>query len=294
MVFDNHTHAWGPDVEDHPWDTDAMVSLARSLPVADVYDADALLADMDAVGVDEAVVVGLPLPEWHDNWYTLKVAEEYDRLYGIVLADPFHDDAADRLRAEAAHEDVIGYRLASVYPRDRMYAVDPGETVRTDWLLDAIEETAFWEATAETETAVTLLVQYEQLDQVLELVERYPELDYVIDHMARAYADVPFDDPDFATFEDLAEYDNVLVKASALGLLSHEAFPFTDIEGHVRWMLDTFGRGRVAWGSDFPFVSSGGVEYADALACLDHFDSLSTSDRRWLTERAFTRFVGID
>jgi predicted TIM-barrel fold metal-dependent hydrolase len=159
------------------------------------------------------------------------MAEEYDQPYGIVMADPFHDDAADRLRAEAAHEDVVGYRLAPVYPRDRMYAVDPSETVRTDWLLDAIEETTFGEATAETGTAVTLLVQYEQLDQVLELVERDPELDYVVDHMARAYADVPFDDPEFATFEDLAEYDNVLVKASALGLLAHEAFPFADIEG---------------------------------------------------------------
>jgi predicted TIM-barrel fold metal-dependent hydrolase len=192
-----------------------------------------------------------------------------------------------------SHEDVIGYRLAPVYPRDQMYEVDPDETVQNDWLLDAAEETAFWNATAETGATVTLLVQYEQLDQVLELVERYPELNYVIDHMARISADIPFDSPYFATFEKLAEYDNVLVKASALGFLSQEGFPFSDMENYVRWMLNTFGQERVAWGSDFPFVSSVGVEYAESLECLDHFDSLSTSDYRWLTGRAFKRFVDI-
>lgn len=112
--------------------------------------------------------------------------------------------------------------------------------------------------------------------------------------MGPASADVPFGDADFATFEELAEYDNVLMKASGLGLLSNEEFPFSDIEDHVRWMIDTFGQDRVAWGSDFPFASSGGVESAEARECLDYFDSLPTSDYRWLTERGFKRFVGIE
>jgi len=293
MVFDSHTHAWGPNVDDHPWKTDSMIQLARDLPVPDVYSAEELLAGMDDIGIDEAVVVGLPLPEWHDNWYNAKIAEEYDRLYSIILADPFQENAAEKLQDEASHEDVLGYRLAPVYPRDGMYEVDPAETVQSDWLVDTIAEEAFWEATAETGSMVTLLVHIGQLDQVLQLVEEYPELNYVIDHLGRTDADVPLEDEEFRQFEELAKYENVLVKASALPFLSRSEYPYEDLEEYVRWMLDTFGRKRVAWGSDYPFVSSVGAEYEETLTCLEHFDSLSSSDHKWLTERTFKRFADI-
>lgn len=42
-----------------------------------------------------------------------------------------------------------------------MYGIYPAETFQSDWLLDAIDETDFREATAEAGTAVTLLVQYQ-------------------------------------------------------------------------------------------------------------------------------------
>lgn len=61
----------------------------------------------------------------------------------------------------ATNEDIIGYRLAPIYPGDQMYGIYPAETFQSDWLLDAIDETDFREATAEAGTAVTLLVQYQ-------------------------------------------------------------------------------------------------------------------------------------
>lgn len=269
-----------------------MVETARDLPVETVYSADELLDDMDEIGVDEAVVVGLPVTDWRDNWYVERVAREYDRLYGIALVDPFADDAADELRRLMAIDDLVGFRLATVFPRDRMYEVDPADTVQNSWLRDAADESAFWEACAETDASVNLLTHYEQLDQVQELVDAYPDLTYVVDHFGRAGPDVPTDDGDFSRFADLARNGNVLVKASAVPFLSEEEFPYLDMEEKIRWLLDECGREQVAWGSDYPFVSPAS-DYEGTLACLDHMESLSDQDRRWLTERSFERHIGV-
>jgi predicted TIM-barrel fold metal-dependent hydrolase len=155
-IIDSHMHAWGPDTVAHPWTTNAIVEAVESLPVTTEYTAEVLLDDLDAAGVEEAVVVGLPVTHWLDNWYVEHVAREYDRLSGIALLDPFADDAANELRRLMAVDGILGFRLAPVFPRDAMYEVDPGSTERTDWLVDAIEETEFWKACAETGASVNL------------------------------------------------------------------------------------------------------------------------------------------
>lgn len=291
-ILDSHVHAWGPDTAEHPWETDSIVEAVEGLPVETEYTAEVLLADLDAAGVDEAVVVGLPVTHWLDNWYVEHVAREYDRLYGIALLDPFADDAASELRRLMAVDDVVGFRLAPVFPREAMYEVDPSETVETTWLRDAIEETAFWEACAETGASVNLLAHYTQLDQVHDLVERYPDLSYVVDHFGRAGAGVPVDDPAFQQFADLAAAGDVLVKASAIPAISEESYPHRDVEPKIRWLLDTFGREKVAWGSDYPFISPV-TDYESTLTCLEEMDTLSSADHRWLTEHSFRDHVGI-
>lgn len=292
MVIDAHTHAWGPDVEDHPWTTEPIVAAVEELPIETEYTAEVLLEDMDAVGIDEAFVIGLPVTHWLDNWYVKEVAREYDRLYGIGLLDPFADDAADALRDLLAVDDVVGFRLATVYPRDEMYEIDPGDTVQTDWLRDAVGETDFWEACAETDAAVTLLAHYQQSDQIQDLVDAYPDLTYVVDHFGRAEASVPRDDPDLQRLVGLCENENVLLKASAIPAISNEPFPHLDVEERIRWLLDECGREQVAWGSDYQFISPV-TDYESTLTCLDHMDSLSDGDVEWLTERSFKRHLDV-
>ena len=292
MVVDSHTHAWGPDTDKHPWQTEAIIEAVENLPVETTYTAEDLLADMDAVGINEAFVVGLPVTYWLDNWYVKKVAREYDRLYGIGLVDPFADDAVLTLEDLMAVDGLVGFRLATVYPRAGMYEVDPAETVETTWLLDAIDETEFWEACAATDATVTLLSHYTQNDQIQKLVETYPDLTYVIDHFGRADASVPLDDSDLTKFSELCMNENVLVKASAIPALSKEDYPHLDMEERICWLLDECGREQVAWGSDYQFISPV-TDYESTLTCLDQMDRLSKGDRRWLTERSFKHHLEI-
>jgi len=188
-----------------------------------------------------------------------------------------------------SHDGMLGFRFGVMCPYDRMWETfDHDET----WLRQAIEEESFWHAAVETDAVVQILAHTSQLDQALELVEAYPDLRYTFDHFAHADA---ADDPaeSYAGFEPLAEYDNVTVKLSETAFLSNESYPYEDTYDHIRWLLDTFGRERVLWGSDFPNVSHpefGGNTYEETWSWLDHVPFLSDADRRWLLDDAARRF----
>lgn len=289
MVFDTHTHAWGPPNKAHPWVNGEIVELVDEFDVDLVYTAEKLLADMDRTGVEEAVVVGYPICEWTDNWYTLEVVDRYDRLYGIVMLDQFADDAADRLHDAMATDGVLGFRLGALCPHDRMWETfDPTVT----WLEDVIEERAFWAAARDTNALVQVLAHVDQLDQAIELVETYPDLNYVFDHFAHADPAVDPGVGAFGRFAELAEHDNVGVKISEIVHRSDEGFPYEDVHEHVRWLLETFGRERVIWGSDYPNVSDE-AEYTETIHWLDHVEGVSDTDREWLAGRAFRDLAGL-
>ncbi|MFB6137236.1 MAG: amidohydrolase [Halobacteriaceae archaeon] len=290
-MLDTHTHAWAPPSRERPWVNGPMIEAEVSgFEAPLVYDADALLDDMDRAGVDEAVVVGYPINEWTDNSYTERVAAERDRLYGVVMLDPFADDAAETLRASMAVDGVLGFRLGAICPYDQMWeAMDPD----VDWLEDAIEETAFWEAARETDALVQILAHREQLDQALDLVETYPDLTYAFDHLGHPDPAIPpAEDEAFRRFGDLAAHDGVAVKVSEMPHWSAEGFPYRDVHDHVTYLLEQFGRERVFWGSDYPNVSDAAA-YVETRTWLDHVPTLSDRDREWLTGRAFREHVGL-
>lgn len=143
MVIDSHTHAWGLPDEKHPWVNSDIIQRVDTFSTDVAYTAEKLLGDMSETGIDKAVVVGYPICEWTDNWYTVKVAAEYDRLSGIVMVDPFAENAADQLRDLMANKGILGFRLGAICTYDQMWeSFDPS----ADWLQNAIDETAFWEA----------------------------------------------------------------------------------------------------------------------------------------------------
>ena len=293
MVLDPHTHAWGPPTPDHPWTNGPLVEHSVNQFSTDVvYRDESLLADMDRVGIDEAVIVGYPITDWTDNWYTVKAAEENDRLYGISMIDQFAENADATLRELMSHEGMIGFRLGVMCPYDEMWErFDYDQT----WLLDAIEEEAFWKTAQDTDALVQMLAHTSQFDQTLELIETYPDLAYAFDHLAHADA---ADDPgdSFAALTPLADFDRVAVKISEVAYTSNESYPYEDAWDHVRWLLDTFGRERVIWGSDFPNVSHpeyGGMSYEQTLTWLESVPFLSKKDRKWLTGKAFRDLVGL-
>lgn len=286
MTIDTHTHAWGPPSVEHPWVNDTIVDSVDQFSVPSVFTADRLIAAMDRLRIDEAVLVGYPITEWTDNWYTIQAAGEYDRLSGVVMLDHFANDAVARARTALEAPGIIGLRIAPSTPYDRMWREHDG-TRRPTWLLDAIDREPFWKVVREADAIVTISVGIDELEQVQTLVETYPDLTYIFDGYGPLRADAP--DAQFDAFAAFAEYENVGVKASHTPFQTGDGFPYRGAHDLLHWCLDTFGRERVAWGSDFPNVTRHAEEvtYAEAYNWLYHVDGLSLADRRYLEEDAF-------
>ena len=299
MVLDTHAHCWGPPTAEHPWTNPQIVGgddeyasgdFLQDFTVDLVYTDDKLVRDMDKVVVDEAVVVGYPINPWTDNHYTVKAVENHDRLTAVVMIDQFADDAVDRLESLMAVDGVVGIRLGAGCPYDEMWAnFDPA----VDWLLDAIDEVAFWEAVERLNAPVHIWSLPAQIPQVREFIDTYPELTYVLDHHLYIRGDVRPDDEPFQELGTLAAYENVAVKASGVVTLSDEPFPYPDKHDHLVWMLETFGRDRVVWGSDWPNESNA-ASYVETLNWLRHVDELSNKDFDWITDRSFKRHIDWD
>lgn len=292
MVLDSHTHAWGPPTAEHPWVNDDLVELLDLYDVNVVYEAADLVADLADAGVDEAILVPFPLADWTDNAYILESVTAHDELVGgILTVDPFADGAAERLRTLMGRDGVLGFRLGTIYPREHMWKdsfFDPAE----DWLVDALEEAAFWKAARETDAFVQIFAHRDQLEQVVALADTYLDLAIAVDHLAHVDPSTPPDEGSFTTFADLAERDNVAVKVSEVPVISEEPFPYEDVHEHVRWLLGEFGRERLIWGSDYPNISQTAT-YEEGLRWLEHVVGLSDRDREWLTERSFRDHVGL-
>lgn len=299
MVLDTHAHCWGPPSAEHPWTNSQIVGGSDEYASGDfledfsvdvVYTAEKLLADMDRLVVDEAVVVGYPIYPWTDNWYTAQVVQEYDRLSGVVMIDQFDEHAVKTLKELMGIDSVIGFRLGAGCPYGQMWQrFDP----TVDWLLDALQERTFWDTARDLNAVVHIWTLPPQLDQVLKFVETYPELTYVIDHHSYVRGDIRPEEEPFEKFEELAEYDNVLVKLSGVVTLSNEEYPYSDKHDHATWFVERFGRDRIAWGSDWPNESNDAT-YLETLTWLQHIDELSNKDLKWITEQSFKNHVEMD
>lgn len=272
-----------------------LTELAETYSTDIVYSVDKLLDDMDAVGIDEAVVSPFPLDNWEDSdWYISEIVDEHDRLYGIGIVDVFADDAAETLRSFMAIDGNLGFRIGTNFPgeRDKQWDNDYLDP-EADWLPESLsKQEDFWATAVDTGAHVQLHTSILQFDQIEELVEAYPELDYTVDHLGFLSTDLPPADEDFEEWNRLVPYDNIAVKLAGVPLLAQDEYPYESYHDYVQWFVDNLGRERVVWGSDWPNMSQL-TSYEHSLQWLEEVDGLSDTDREWITERSFRNLVGI-
>ena len=281
-TIDTHTHVWGADEEPYPW-------VGTDLPPgwSGAYTHDDLIGTMDANGVDEAVVVTPPLygngPD--ANAYTLdSLAAHPHRLWGVGSVDPFASDVAHRIRDLATHDRVLGIRLYAAFEYDPV----PSKLDRNGrWILDE-RLRPLWETAVETGSTVYVFPKAQQLDAVIEVADRYPDLTLVVDHMAWPDETTAPDEPPWDRFAGLAAYENVSVKVSSLPRASDDDWPYTDLHGYVRCLVEWFGADRLLLGSDYPWMDTW-ASYDECLSWVDECASLSSTDRAWLRHRTFER-----
>jgi L-fuconolactonase len=281
-LVDTHTHAWGRNTGEPPWQAEVTPPEWEG-----PYTHGDLIADMDAVGVDEAVVVTTPIygRGVRANEYTMRSIEAHpDRLYGVGLLDFFGDEERVRrdLRRVLGHDGMLGVRMHAALE----YAEIPTEVNRTgDWIASP-ELEPVWEELAGSDAALFVFPKAEQLSLIADLAEAHPEVTIVIDHMAWPDETTDPDDPPWTDFRAVAAHGNTYVKVSSLPRSAAEPWPYPDLHRYVRNLIEWFGPERLMLGSDYPWMDSWD-SYERCLSWIEDVEFVSARDLAYLSYRTF-------
>ena len=123
------------------------------------------------------------------------------------------------------------------------------------------------------------------LDLFSHLADKHPNTQMVIDHLGIPQPHLPpVPENPFADLDkviSLAKHDNVVIKISGAGTLSHESFPYVDIWEPLSKIFDAFGLDRCLWGTDWTRAVEL-LTYKEGVEAFRVTDSLSDSEREIL------------
>jgi predicted TIM-barrel fold metal-dependent hydrolase len=230
-IIDCQVHAYERDRPERPW----VGTLAGP---AEVTGND-MVAAMDAVGVDGALLVSPYSMYRFDAGYALEVRAQHPTRFGLIKPfDPHSPSVAEEMAQWAGHAGVVGARIMLA---EADAAAEAG--------IGRILETG-----AELGLPVNLLA-WDRPSALAKLATRHPNTRLVLDHLGLRQ---PFEPPPpaapFASLDEvlaLADHDNIAIKVSGACTLSHEPYPYPDIWAPLTSIFDAFGLERCIWGTDW-------------------------------------------
>ena len=262
LTIDSQVHAYERNHPERPW--------SGFLEGPDEVTGDDMVAAMDAVGVDGALLISPFSLYRYDASYVLDVYAKHPDRFGVIR--PF-DAQSETIAADIAEwtatPGVVGVRVmlaAQPYEAD-----DPG--------LNSI-----FAACARAGVPLNVMCAG-KLPLMLELARRNPDTQVVVDHVGLAQPFVPPAPPepfaDLANVLSLAECDNVVIKISGACTLSHQPFPYQDIWEPLSQIFAAFGLDRCLWGTDWTRAVRL-LTYEQGVEAFRVNDQLSDSERSTL------------
>jgi len=236
----------------------------------DEVTGDDMVAAMDAVGVDGALLVSPFSMYRYDPAYVLEVYAKHPSRFGLIKPfDPQSEAVADEVAEWAETAGVVGARI--MLTAQEFQADDPG--------LNGI-------LAAGAQAGIPINVMCSgKLPLFRELARRNPSTQMVVDHVGLVQ---PFEPPappetfaDLANVLSLAEYDNVAIKISGACTLSHQPFPYQDIWEPLGKVFDAFGFDRCMWGTDWT-RAVGLLNYEQGVEAFRVTGQISDSERSTL------------
>jgi len=223
---------------------------------------------MQANGVSKTVLIQV-IHYRYDNSYTLDVLERYPQYFQAVCrVDPLDPAAPDHL-SRHTEQGFRGVRIS------------PAGDASGDWFHGPLMP-PLWKRCADLKVPMTVLAPITRMPEAGALIERFPGLTVVIDHMA----DCPVDQPaELEKLIALERYPEVFVKISHTWSLSRQPYPWLDSQALVKRLYDAFGPRRLMWATDWPIVEQTST-YDKALGVVrDEMRFLNAEDKRWIFNR---------
>jgi L-fuconolactonase len=261
LKIDSHQHFWKFDPIRDSWITDDMALIQRDFFPEDL---EPVLKDN---GIDGCVIVQSDQSE-EENHFQLKNAANHKFIKGVVgWVDLLSADVEQRLEYYSQFKKLKGFRhvLQGEPQRDFM--------LRPDFLngISLLNKYNF---------TYDILVFPDQLKFTNEMVAKFPEQKFVLDHIAKPHIkDKVLTDWD-ANINTLGKFENVFCKISGMVTETNwnnwrpeEFDPYIDV------VVKAFGTDRIMFGSDWP-VCKVAATYEEVYGIAkNYFSGYSKSEK---------------
>ena len=256
-IIDSHVHVWKKDPR-YPW-----APGTKNPPEKDAT-AEMLLKLMHASGVDRTVIIQVIFYKW-DNRYLADVLKTHPQYFrGVARVNPEDPAAPDHLSHWMEQPGFHGVRIS------------PAADASGDWFRGPLMP-PLWKRCNDLKVPMTVLAPVTRMPDTAKLIEKYPELTVVIDHMA----DSPLKQPqELDKLLALKRFPKVYVKISHSWSLSSQPYPYLDSQRQIKRLYDAFGPKRLMAGTDWPLVEKY-CTYAQAIdIARKRIDFLNAEDKR--------------
>jgi len=275
MIIDSHQHFWNYEPIKHGWIDDHMSAIRR----------DFLPSDLEQVysenGIDGCVAVQADQTIAETN-FLIKLSDEHRFIKGIVGWVDLRNDAVEKsLEEYAEYTKVKGFRHVVQGEPDSNFLLRPN-------FLRGISALEKYNYTYD------ILVFPHQLGAVLEFVKRFPNQNFVIDHIAKPYIKDGFYDGWATLIREIGKYDNVYCKLS--GMITEADFHSwtpAQIHPYLNFILEVFGTKRTMFGSDWPVCLVAGTYIQVKKVVTDFIATTSPTEQSDIMGRNAIEFYNL-
>jgi L-fuconolactonase len=234
MVIDAHQHFWRFNPIRDGWITDEMAAIRRDFLPGD------LEPELEACGVDATIAVQADQSE-AETEFLLRLAEGNRRIAGVVgWVDLRSPEVERRLEHFSRYKKFRGVRHVAQAEADDRFLVRP------DFMRGVRKLKEFG-------LAYEILIYPRQLPAAIELVGRFPDQKFVVDHLAKPEIKAKRIEPWAADIREIAANPNVYCKLSGMVTEADwKNWKPADFEPYLDVVFDAFGGQRLIFGSDWP------------------------------------------
>jgi L-fuconolactonase len=264
-IVDAQIHVWINDPR-YPW------AAGTAKPPREDRTPAMALELMRANGVERTVIAQYIGYKW-DNRYCLDALKQYAPYFrGVCRVDPTDPAAPDRL-SQLTEQGFHGVRIS------------PSADAGGDWINGPLIP-PLWERAQSLGIPMQVYAPITRMPDLVHLIEQWPDLMVIIDHMA----DCPVDHPqELEKLIALARYPRVFVKISHTWSISRQPYPWLDAQEHVKRLHAVYGPQRLMWASDWP-VDLGWTTYEKTLSVVrDEMKFLNADDKAWILGKTAQR-----
>ncbi|MGB3107928.1 MULTISPECIES: amidohydrolase family protein [Sphingobacterium] len=250
MRIDTHQHFWKFDPIRDSWITEEMQVIKRDFSPLDIQ----FVLERNGFGGSVAVQADQSKEE---TAYLVQLANDYPFIKGVVgWIDLQAADIRQQLDAYQSDKVIKGFRHIVEGEADPDFLIRPA-------VLNGLKALADYGYTYD------LLIRPRHYAATLDCVQQNPNLQFVLDHIAKPPIKSKAFDEWAAFIDALSAFPNVVCKVSGLATEADwEGWKLDDFKQYLEHIFARFGKERIMYGSDWP-VCLLAASYEESIAIVE-------------------------